>query len=511
MTTTTPTTSGAPRTYGNWRRPAGAGIGTLGTLGTGLMLLGLIAVIGTMAFGGLGPAVAVAGVLGVLLALLSVRDRHHRSGIQRLTTRLGWARARRSGAHLYRSGPVGRTPSGSFQLPGLAAGSELSEWPDAIGRPFALLLHPATQHATVVLVTEPDGASLVDEEQVDTWVAHWGAWLAALGHEQGLLAASVTVETAPDYGHRLRHEIDSHLDSHAPDVALAMLGEVIRDYPSGSATVTAFVALTFSTTGRAGARRRDVDDLARDLGTRLPRLAAGLQATGAGAVRPATAAELCETVRVAYDPSAAWVFDEAHASGATADVRWSDVGPAAAEAGWGWYRHDGAMSVTWAMSAAPRGEVFSSVLADLLAPHPDIDRKRVTLLYRPLDPARAARLVEQDKRNAAFRAASTSRPTARLLLEQGAAALTAEEEARGAGLVGFGMLVTATVAETDLLDDPRLAVEVARSAVQNLAATARIQLRPVYGSQDSAFAAALPLGIVLPAHVAVPREFREAL
>jgi hypothetical protein len=294
-------------------------------------------------------------------------------------------------------------------------------------------------------------------------------------------------------------------------VALAMLDDVVRDYPTGSATVTAFVALTFSLTARAGGRRREVGARAWDVATRLPRLAAGLQATGAGAVRPATAAELCQTVRVAYDPSSARLFDEARAFGVTPELQWEDVGPVAAQAGWGHYRHDGAVSVTWAMSAAPRGEVFSSVLADLLAPHPDIDRKRITLLYRPLDPARAARLVEQDKRNANFRATSSSRPTARVVLEQGAAALAAEEEARGAGLVGFGLLATATVAEVDQLDDPRLALEVVRSAVENLAAVARIQLRPVYGSQDAAFAAALPLGIVLPAHVAMPREFRDVL
>jgi hypothetical protein len=483
----------------------------MGTLGTVLLLLGLIAVIGTMALGGLAPAIGVAAALAILLALLVVRDRHHRSGIQRLTTRLGWARARRGGTHLYRSGLLGRTPWASCQLPGLAAGSALSEWVDSSGRPFGLILHPATQHATVVLVTEPDGASLVDEEQVDLWVAHWGSWLAGLAHEQGLVAASVTVETAPDYGNRLRREIDAHLDDAASDVARAMLGEVVRDYPTGSATVTAFVALTFSTSGRARTRRQEIGALAWDVGTRLPRLTAGLQATGAGAVRPATAPDLCRTIRIAYDPSSAPLFDEAHARGDAPDLRWSDVGPIAAEAGWGSYRHDGAVSVTWAMSAAPRGEVFSSVLADLLAPHPDIDRKRVTLLYQPLDPARAARMVEQDKRNANFRAGSTSRPTARVVLEQGAAELAAEEEARGAGLVGFGLLATATVADADQLEDPRLAVDVARSAVENLAATARIQLRPVFGSQDSAFAAALPLGIVLQSHVAVPREFRDAL
>lgn len=504
-------TSSAPRTYGNWRRPASAGLGSLGSLGTVVLLAGLVAVIGTLAVGGLFWAVAVAVVVGLLLALLVVRDRHHRSGVQRLSTRLGWARARHRGGHLYRSGPLGRTPWGSCQLPGLAAGSILSEWQEATGRPFVMVTHPATRHVTVVLVTEPDGASLVDEEQVDVWVAHWGAWLAALGHEPGLVAASVTVETAPDYGNRLRREIETHLDANAPAVARAMLDEVIQDYPAGSATVTAFVSLTFSMAGRARGRRRGVEDLARDVGSRLPALAAGLSATGAGAVRPVTAQELCEAIRVAYDPSAARLFDEAHAIGDAPEVRWSDVGPVAAEAGWGWYRHDGAVSVTWSMTAAPRGEVYSSVLSDLLAPHPEVDRKRVTLLYKPLDAAQAARLVEQDRRNANFRAASSSRPTARVLLEQGAATLTAEEEARGAGLVAFGMLVTATVAEADLLDDPRAAVDAARAAVDNLAATARTQLRPVYGSQDSAFAAALPLGIVLDAHLSLPREFREAL
>ncbi|SFL27010.1 SCO6880 family protein [Geodermatophilus ruber] len=500
-----------PRTYGNWRRHASAGLGSLGTLGTGLLLFGLIAVIATLSLAGLMWALLPAALLTALLTLLVVRDRHHRSGVQRLANRLGWSRARRGGKHLYRSGPLGQTPWGTFQLPGLAAGSRLSEWRDTYGRRFALVTVPTTRHATVVLVSEPDGASLVDEDQVDNWVAHWGAWLASLGNEPGLVAASVTVETAPDSGSLLRREVDTHLDPRAPSVALAMLREVVDTYPAGSATVTAYVSLTFSAAGRSGGRKRELEDVARDLGTRLPGLAAGLNATGAGAVRPATAQELCEVVRVAYDPSVARVFDEARAAGDEPQLTWADVGPTAAQAGWGWYRHDGAVSVTWSMTEAPRGEVYSSVLADLVAPHPDIDRKRVTLLYRPLDAGRAARIVEQDKRTADFRASSSSRPSARVLQEQRAAALTAEEEARGAGLVDFGLLVTATVADADMLDDPRAALDAARAAVDSLSATARTQLRPVYGSQDSAFAAALPLGIVPSAHLTVPTEFREAL
>ena len=143
------------------------------------------------------------------------------------------------------------------------------------------------------------------------------------------------------------------------------------------------------------------------------------------------------------------------------------------------------------MSQAPRGEVRENVLARLVAPHGDIARKRVTLLYRVIDPGEAARIVERDLHNADFRVNSSARPTARAVVEQQAARATAQEEARGAALVNFGMLLTATVFEREQLP-------AAVAAVENLAPTARVSLRPVWGSQDSAFAAALPVGCSCP-------------
>ncbi|MFX5530501.1 SCO6880 family protein, partial [Acinetobacter baumannii] len=74
--------------------------------------------------------------------------------------------------------------------------------------------------------------------------------------------------------------------------------------------------------------------MARELAARLPGLTASLQATGAGAAHPLSAQELCETIRVAYDPAAATLIDDAHADGEVPDLRWSDVGPTAAQAGW---------------------------------------------------------------------------------------------------------------------------------------------------------------------------------
>jgi hypothetical protein len=229
-----------------------------------------------------------------------------------------------------------------------------------------------------------------------------------------------------------------------------------------------------------------------------------LTGTGAGAARPLSAQQLCEVVRIAYEPRAAALIDEAYNSGTVPGLQWSDVGPAAAEARWDSYRHDGATSVTWSMTAAPRGAVQSSVLHRLLLPHRDIARKRVTMLYRPMPAAAAARTVEADKRNADFRVKSAERPSARALREKAAADRTAEDEASGNGLVSFGMLVTATSLTGEDLAD-------VEAAIDNLSATARITLRRVDGSQDSAFAAALPLGLVLPKHLKVPAEIRTAL
>ncbi|WP_207204673.1 SCO6880 family protein [Sanguibacter massiliensis] len=497
-------TNRSARTYGNWRRPTSPGLMGLGSVGTVALLGGLIVVVVTVMIAGLLEAVVMATVLGVGMLAIVAKDAHGKNALSRGGARAGFWAARSRRSNIYRSGPLGHALWGTYQLPGIAAPTRLSEHLDSYGRPFALVHTPATGSFAVVIGTEPDGAALVDQEQIDVWVADWGHWLANLGDEPGVEAASVTIETAPDSGTRLRREVASNLDQDAPAFAQAMLREAVAHYPAGSSTVKAYVAITFTAAQRSGGRKRPAEEMARELAARLPGLTGTLQATGAGAAHPLSAQELCETIRIAYDPAAAGLIDEAHAAGESLEFIWPDVGPSATQASWDGYRHDSAYSCTWAMTSAPRGAVQSGVLARLLAPHRDIARKRVTLLYRPLDAAKAAAIVEADLRAAEFRLTATSKPAARDSLAARSAAATASEEASGAGLVQFGVLITATVASLDKASD-------ARAAIDNLAATARLRVRPVYGSQDSAFAAALPLGLVLPKHIKVPTELREKL
>lgn len=489
-------------TYGNWRRPDSGGIGNLSSLVTMMIVIApIFAILIFLAFGWSWVLLAYLAGCAVMVVLFTVKDRHARTAAHRVGARLGYGWARISGSTAYRSGPLSRIPWGRHQLPGLLAQSTLSEAVDSYGRRFALIYVPSTKHYTVVLGADPDGMSLVDQKHIDDRVAYWGEWLAKLAHEPGLAGASVTIETAPDSGSRLRREVGSNLVEDSPDLAKAMFAEVMDRYPAGSALTRGYITLTYRADTK---RRRDVAAMAHELATRLPVLTGGLADTGAGIAEPLDAQELCEAIRMAYDPACTGLIEQARADGETPDLEWSEVGPVSFQTGWDFYRHDSGISRTWEMTLPPRGEVYSDVLQSLLAPVESCDRKRVTMIYQPYDPTRAVSTVESDKDAADFRVATASRPSARAQAAAGAAKQMTKEEAKGAGVVEFAMLVTATVADPERMDD-------AAAAIENLSASARVRLRPVYGAQDSAFAAALPLGLILPSHVRVPAQLRGAL
>lgn len=494
------------RTYGQWRRPRRVGMGGFSTAATVLLFVGLLGTIILYMAGGLLAAVPFAVLVIVAILLISIKDRDGISVAQKIIERLLWWRTKHHGAHLYRSGPLGRTGWGTSSLPGVLAASKLYEYEDSYERPFALLYYPQSDYYSVVIAAQPDGEALVDQEQVDIWVARWGHWLAELGQDMAIVGASVVVETAPDTGTRLRQEICSQSDSEAPMLAQRMLSEVSSTYPSGSASISAWITLTWSSRSRPGARRRDAEEVGREIATRLVGITSSLSATGAGNCVPVDAQTLCRIVRTAYDPAMQSEFDQAILDGTTPELTWTNVGPMATESSWDAYKHDSGTSITWAMTQAPRGLVFSNVLAPLLAPHRDVARKRVTLLYRPIEAGRAAAMVEADVRAAQVRETSTHNPSARVIAERVAAQATAKEEARGAGLENFALMVTATRIDGDKTPLAEIA-----ATVESLASASRLVLRPVYGGQDFAFLSTLPLGLVPIRHTQISSMLQEAL
>lgn len=474
-----------PRTYGNWREPKAAGMGRFSLTAT-LSLLAAGGVAFVVCLIDLWPwGVAALAATGVLAALLGISDRHGLTIIDRGIMRIRFFRAHRRGQTRFTTGAHVAATDGVLTLPGLLDGTRLSEHRDAYDRPFALITHRDGTR-TVVMSLTPSGSALLDQETVDQQVAHLGLWLADLGGEAGVVMSSLTVETVPDSGERLAREVGGRTAEDAPPLARRVLSEIVSDYRVGTTLVRTYATLTFDPRRLAGRRRGDAV-IAREIASRLPGLTQTLTATGAGAIHLLTAREVCRLARCAFDPASEMIFEDAASRGEEVALAWRDAGPIAAEATWDHYRHDSGVSRTWVLTAPPRGVVQSGILTPILAASRDVERKRATILYRPLDSARAASTVEHDLTRAKTRVELASRPSARSIADLRAAQQAANEEASGAGLVDFTMLITATVTEEDALDDTA-------AAINALAASSRLLTRVAYGTQEAAFALALPLG-----------------
>lgn len=488
-------------TYGNWRRPRKAGLGPLGLIGT-LGLFGGLVIVLIASMVSLESAVLVGVPIGMALAPLAVRTQDGRNVYNMAGVRVGWLRRKSKRQHLYVSGPLSARPGGRFRPPGLLATVTMLEGRDAYDRPFGVLYHRSRNEYTVVLGCEPDGGSLVDPDQVDTWVALWGEWLSRLAHEPGLRGASVVVETAPDPGTRLATEVLGRISPDAPPVARAVMEDVVNSYPEASSEMHTYITLTYSP---PGGQRRDKDVMLTDLALRLPGLLSGLVAAGGGWAEPLSAERIAEVVRVAYDPAIAAEVLDIRSQHGSSGVEWADAGPAAAVETVSYYQHDSGVSRSWLLTLAPRGAVRSDVLRSLLDPALGIRRKRVALIYRPIDPATSARIVESDRRSAQFMANSTrGLVRARAITEIEAAEQTAAEEASGAGLIEFSMVVTLTV-------DSVAEVRDAEVTMRNLLGATRIAMRPADRMQAAAFTCALPVGILPWEQTILPRDLQEAL
>ena len=209
--------------------------------------------------------------------------------------------------------------------------------------------------------------------------------------------------------------------------------EIVGSFTAGAAPHSRWRDLEPGRPGAAGGE----STTGRQIGSRLPELTNGWVERG-GAVRPMTGH------RGGRDPGGVTLGRGRHRGGrAAAGMSWGDAGPVQAEERPGEYVHDGAVSVSWVMGEAPRGAVRSTVMRRLLEPHHEISRKRVTILYRPYTPAKAAELVDNDVLDARFNA--TQRRNVRARDQVNVAAATkaaARRSAHGAGLVRFAIVVT---------------------------------------------------------------------
>lgn len=493
--------------FGNLSVPRRSGLFGLSLLQSAGLVPLVLLFIALIASGRFLIAMVLVGFTGLVILLMKVKVRDGRTVFGRVAVRWNQNRKEKAKKDIYLAGPTGAgTPDGATRLPGLMARSELSEHLDAYGRPFGLIRLSSrdVHHYTVVFETYPDGGSLIDPEQLESRVAHWANWLTQLGHDEGIRGAQVCIESSPDSGFRVRNLLGSNRREDAPAYSDAVVSEILATHTAGAPQLVCRISVTFD--GRrmdGGNKDRGVAEMAEEIGNKIPELTANLAGTGAGNVQVCTAQNIVDFTRVAYDPLVAPMVEEMQANGQGTDLTWEEAGPSFMVDGFDTLQHDRAFSRSWTMWQGPAGHFRSNSLARIVEPSPDLLRKRVTLLFRPIPSSRTSVLVQQEQKDAVW-SGSQSRFDARAAQRQAAAAKTAAEEAQGAGLEKFGLIVTVSVRDREQL-------KLWDRQVPALLTPAKLRVRTALANQAVTFQAGMPLGLVLSDHMLIPESIRKGL
>ncbi|GAA4554894.1 MULTISPECIES: SCO6880 family protein [Pseudonocardia] len=475
----------APRTYGNWRRARGFGIGRLGP---GQSLTLFVAVMVPIMLAYVSAQVALIAALISALILVAVLVKVGGQSLSDVVIRrIRFSRSRSAGWHELSGGMLTDHPR-RHDLPGPMAPLVPLSTDDGRGGKQGLLWDRRTGWLTAVVRVSPVGLDLADRAQADAWVASWGAFLADLGYQRMVRHIAVTVDTAPSGGTTLRDYVSSRLDPSAPQAAHDVMAELVDATPATSADVDTRVAITFDPS-RATPRPQDLMEAVAEVTRWLPGLEASLSMAGVAVLGRATAAWLTGRLRIAYDPASRGDVTRLP-SGDSELLIWGEAGPIRANEAWDHWRHDSGISVAWALSEAPRQAVVDRVLTPLLAPGPF--PRRVTMLYEPYSAGAAADEVEREITNTQVRRAwakRTKRDETQRERDDFARALqSAREEAEGAGVGRFCLYVSTTVAREEL-------VPAATADVEQRAGQSKLRLRRLRGAQMAGFAAALGFGL----------------
>lgn len=468
--------------YGGWRRVRSLGIAGLDGRQTLLLALAVAAPLILALFQGLVTAlwlVPFSAVLAVAAAL-SIR------GVWVVDLALAWLRfnaARMRGQTAYRAQMWAPYPR-RWDLPGVLAPTRLLDLDDPGRGTVGIIWNQRGGLMSATYLLSPTGALLADQGTVNYQVGAWGQTLAALADDTAVSHAAVTIDLTPALGTHLPQHVAARTDPSSPELARQVMGEVVAAAPSTTTRIRARLTLSVDPTKTSA---RDVDSSVAETLRSLGGLS--LSAAGVDVLRRASADDLAQIVRTAFDPAAEEVTDPALWS----HLDWPDVGPVAAQEEWSYYAHDGVFSATWCLVEAPRQYVTHDVLLPLLLPGPY--SRRLTLLYRTLSREEAGTVLKREQDAATARRIyhhKTGRDaSARDEADAERAERAAAEEAQGAGLTEFSLFVTTTCASFEELEE-------AKRHIVQAASQSRLRLRPCWGGQGAAFAVGLGVAGLYP-------------
>ncbi len=359
----------------------------------------------------------------------------------------------------------------------------------------------------VAAVTGAQALALLDPADADRRISGWGSVLAGLARDGSPVRGLQWVaRTVPDPGGDLsRFWAQASASGRAglPTAAASYraLLDTLGDTGGGSGLWRHEVYVAVTVDARSGQRRRARGGSHRDPYGVLLREVAALQdrlaqceLEVAGWLPPPA---LARVLREAYEPAVTRARD---AREPEQSEQFEQIESAVDPAGWGpmattntWtcFRSEDAWHATYWICEWPRSPVGGDFLTPLLAaPCASGVRRTVSVLAEPVDPRAAARATASartaEAANQALRDRVGQLTTERTRAEAADVARRERELVQGHGDYRFLGLLTVTALTAQALDD-------ACGQAEHDAHTAGLEVRRLYGEQDQAFAATLPL------------------
>lgn len=415
-----------------------------------------------------------------VIALAAAR-RHGMPALAYYWAKFAWRRARRFDATSFRRLLLPHPYA--LDLPGVGASSTLIKAHDpTTGKPVGVVHDRATGRMTISTLLAPGGSLMAPTGTVRGRLRAWSSVLEAMSTDEQIKGASITIQITPGAGEALGDDVRARQDPGAPKLAKDLINELVRTTPRATASVAPWMSVTVDPNASAAPPA----DLAEQVAETLKVVdSLDLAGSGTDVERRATDVDLRRLVRAAYDPA---VFNARDAE--FSELSWAECGPQAADDDWETYAHDGGVSASWVLREMPRRSIAYSVLLPLLAP--GRYQRRITLVYRALDPMEGEAVMEREISNAHNRAAATAEVKGRVKWSQKADMKRAEQAAAqvaaGSQVVDWTLMVTVTA--RSLAELPAARQEMERA----IKSTRGIRMRPAYGAQAAVFAAGLPLG-----------------
>lgn len=363
------------------------------------------------------------------------------------------------------------------------------------GQPLGVLRDRKRKAWVAVLAVRGESFLLLDETEKTRRLGSWAAIEASMARQGSPIARFAWLErTLPEIGDEMRTHFNTRAT--ASGDARDSYAELLDEAQPVTQQHETFlvIAISANKAGRAirnagGGDKGAVAVLYRELG----HLTNQLRDAGLSTLGFLSGDRLATLLRTQFDPGVALGLAAKAKASKDPVVSARAAWPMACETAWGHYRTDEVMHITYWVQEWPRLGVSPSFLSPLLLGMNGVTRT-VALVAEPIPTSRAvkeiehaqtARMADDDMRQrAGYRTSARRHREAEALDRREAELADGHAECRYSGYV--------TISGTSLAE-----VEEHAAAIEQIAYQCPIELRRLWGEQDTAFYATLPFTLGL--------------